>query len=92
MISHEEAKIQHWIKKIKDLVDVHDLSIYVYEGTKSIWINSNSLRSHGIILCSSARADHIQQLKALGVVTGWFSMEQRESVYTTLWEYELVII
>lgn len=86
-----EHKYRAWVKKLRDLVDTHDLSL-------DIGISWEAQTDQGVtysipnLMFYTARADHIEVFRGLGLVTGWFSIEQAESMHSTLWKYEIKLL
>lgn len=90
-LERKELKYRVWVKKLRDLVDTHDLSLSVAMGWK-IKRDQNMAYFDPYLMFHTARVDHIDVFKGLGLVTGWFTIEQVESAESTLWKYEIKLL
>lgn len=86
-----ERKYSSWVTKLRDLVDTHDLSLDIGMSWKA-QMNHGVLYSIPNLMFYTARADHIEVFRGLGLVTGWFTIEQAESMHSTLWHYEIKLL
>lgn len=86
-----ERRYRAWVKKLRDLADTHDLSLDVGMSwrTKEEY---NGISSVPYLMFYTARADHVDVFRGLGLVTGWFTIEQAESMQSTLWHYEIKLL
>ena len=86
-----ESKYCVWVKKLQDLADAHDLSLDIGMSwrTKAEY---NGMSSVPYLMFYTARADHIDVFRGLGLVTGWFTIEQAESMQSILWYYEINLL
>lgn len=86
-----ERRYRVWLKKLRDLVNAHDLSLYIGMSWKTR-AEYNGISSVPYLMFYTARADHVDVFKGLGMVTGWFTIEQAESMQSTLWHYEINLL
>ena len=90
-----ERRYRVWVTKLQELVDTHDLSLDVGMSWRTETVtgrNHESIRSVPYLMFYTARADHVDVFKGLGMVTGWFTIEQAESMQSTLWHYEIKLL
>lgn len=90
-----ERRYRVWVTKLRELVDTHDLSLDIGMSWRTEKVTGRGheyLRSSPILTFYTARADHVDVFKGLGMVTGWFTIEQAESMQTTLWHYEINLL
>lgn len=86
-----ERKYITWLRKLRELVDAHDLSLDVSMSWRTDWDGYKVISSPYLVFYT-ARADHIEAFRGLGLVTGWFNIEPTESVLSTLWQYEIKLL
>ena len=86
-----ERRYRVWVTKLRELVDAHDLSLDVGMSWKNELVY-NGVRSIPYLMFYTARADHVEVFKGLGMVTGWFTIEQAETMQSTLWHYEIKLL
>ena len=84
-------KYRVWVTKLQELADSHDLSLDVVISWR-VKEDQNVLYSVPYLMFYTARADHIDAFRGLGLVTGWFTIEQAESMQSTLWHYEIKLL
>ena len=90
-----ESKYRAWLKKLQDLADAHDLSLDIgmsWRTEKVTGRDYENVRSVPYLMFYTARADHVDVFKGLGMVTGWFTIEQAETLQPTLWHYEIKLL
>lgn len=90
-----DRKYRAWVKKLSDLADAHDLSLVIDMSWKTETDTGRSyvtMRSVPYLMFLTARTDHIEVFRGLGLVTGWFTIEQVESMHSTLWKYEIKLL
>ena len=90
-----ERRYRVWVTKLRELVDTHDLSLDIvmsWRREKVTGRDYETIRSVPILTFYTARADHVDVFKGLGMVTGWFTIEQAETMQTTLWHYEIKLL
>ena len=86
-----ERRYRVWVTKLRELVDTHDLSLDIGMSWRTEHVY-NGICSLPYLMFYTARADHVDVFKGLGMVTGWFTIEQAESMQTTLWYYEINLL
>lgn len=86
-----ERRYRVWVTKLRELVDTHDLSLDIGMSWRTEHVY-NGICSTPYLMFYTARADHVDVFKGLGMVTGWFTIEQAESMQTTLWHYEINLL
>ena len=86
-----ERRYRVWVTKLQELVDAHDLSLDIGMSWKMDLIE-RGVRSIPYLMFYTARADHVDAFKVLGMVTGWFTIEKAESLQSTLWHYEIKLL
>lgn len=86
-----ERKYRVWVTKLRELADSHDLSLDIGMSWK-IQEYQNTAYFVPYLMFSTARADHIDVFRGLGLVTGWFTIEQAETTQSTLWQYEIKLL
>ena len=90
-----ERRYRVWLTKLRELADAHDLSLDIvmsWRREKVTGQDYETIRSVPIPTFYTARADHIEAFRGLGLVTGWFTIEPTESVLSTLWQYEIKLL
>lgn len=86
-----ERRYRVWLPKLRELADAHDLSLDIGMSWKT---KKDLSRFYSVpyLMFYTARADHVDVFRGLGMVTGWFTIEQAESMQSTLWHYEIKLL